>query len=153
MRPQTRPIQKLTDEQLARFWSYVVKTDYCWQWNGPKKLSKGRYVYGTFYANGILSPHRFSLSLVAGERIDLDVDHKCKNTLCVNPDHLEWVTHAENKRRDQRTHCRRGHPLTKRQCLECNRLRVAAWVAAHRERFNAICRASYARNGREGRKA
>lgn len=30
------------------------------------------------------------------------IDHKCRNRLCVNPDHLEMVTHKENqKRRDQ----------------------------------------------------
>ena len=27
------------------------------------------------------------------------IDHKCKNRLCVNPDHLEMVTHKENQRR------------------------------------------------------
>jgi len=30
------------------------------------------------------------------------IDHKCRNRMCVNPDHLEMVTHKENqKRRDQ----------------------------------------------------
>ena len=28
-----------------------------------------------------------------------EVDHLCRNTSCVNPDHLEVVTHAENIRR------------------------------------------------------
>jgi len=29
------------------------------------------------------------------------IDHKCRNRLCVNPDHLEMVSHIENqKRRD-----------------------------------------------------
>jgi hypothetical protein len=27
------------------------------------------------------------------------VDHTCRNRLCVNPDHLEIVTHRENQRR------------------------------------------------------
>jgi hypothetical protein len=27
------------------------------------------------------------------------IDHKCRNRLCVNPDHLEVVTHRENQRR------------------------------------------------------
>lgn len=29
------------------------------------------------------------------------IDHRCRNRLCVNPDHLEMVSHGENqKRRD-----------------------------------------------------
>lgn len=27
------------------------------------------------------------------------IDHKCKNRLCVNPEHLELVTHKQNQRR------------------------------------------------------
>jgi hypothetical protein len=32
----------------------------------------------------------------------LELDHLCRNTLCVNPNHLEPVTHAENCRRGKR---------------------------------------------------
>ena len=33
------------------------------------------------------------------------IDHKCRNRMCVNPDHLEMVTHKQNQRRrdDART--------------------------------------------------
>ena len=27
------------------------------------------------------------------------IDHKCRNRLCVNPDHLEMVSHRENQKR------------------------------------------------------
>lgn len=33
----------------------------------------------------------------------LELDHICRNTLCVNPDHLEPVTHTENVRRGAHT--------------------------------------------------
>lgn len=33
------------------------------------------------------------------------VDHRCRNRCCVNPDHLELVTHRENQRR--RAHAQR----------------------------------------------
>lgn len=45
----------------------------------------------------------------------LELDHLCRVTLCVNPAHLEPVTHAENMRRGvwrKRTHCKWGHEWT-----------------------------------------
>lgn len=63
----------------------------------------------------------------------LELDHLCRNTVCVNPEHLEVVTHGENVRRarlgKRRSHCFKGHPLTpdniyhtkegSRACLIC----------------------------------
>lgn len=36
------------------------------------------------------------------------IDHKCRNRLCVNPDHLEMVSHRENQKR--RAAARRAVP-------------------------------------------
>lgn len=45
----------------------------------------------------------------------LELDHLCRNRLCVNPYHLEPVTHHVNVLRaiaaTGRTHCRNGHPI------------------------------------------
>lgn len=40
----------------------------------------------------------------------MQLDHLCGVRSCVNLDHLEVVTHAENMRRARKTHCRKGHP-------------------------------------------
>lgn len=39
----------------------------------------------------------------------LEIDHLCKIRCCINPDHLEAVTHAENMRRLYGGKCKQGH--------------------------------------------
>jgi hypothetical protein len=81
----------------------------------------------------------------------LSIDHLCRVRLCVNPDHLEVVTLAENTRRQieavghprsNQTHCRNGHPFNEantrfvkgsRVCRTCR----AAANAAYRARQKA----------------
>ena len=94
--------------------------------------------------------HRFAYELLVGPiPDDLELDHLCRNTCCVNPEHLEAVTHLENMRRRhlrEATHCAQGHPYDEentgwrdggkhRYCKACNRARSSAnWkkVAAAR---------------------
>ncbi|MGH7473451.1 MAG: HNH endonuclease signature motif containing protein [Candidatus Methylomirabilales bacterium] len=61
--------------------------------------------------------HRFLYEhLVCQIPNGLELDHICRNRGCVNPDHLEQVTHRENILRSplmkKRSHCLRGHELT-----------------------------------------
>lgn len=93
--------------------------------------------YGQFSVAGkTKKAHRISYRLyVADIPAGHDVDHRCNTPCCVEPSHLEAVTHAENMRRqgERRTHCRRGHEFTpentiiktgpagRRQCRECVR--------------------------------
>lgn len=119
---------------LDRFWSKVDKSGDCWEWTNVKN-NKG---YGRFCLQGkLLMSHRVSYEIIVGKIPDgLELDHLCRNPGCVNPKHLEAVTHKENMRRargNKPNHCIRGHELTPdniyikykgktlyRQCRTCN---------------------------------
>lgn len=92
----TAPIG-ITNNDPKRFMRYINKTDGCWLWIGSKK---GRG-YGKFTAKGKqLSAHRYSYELHTGKiKPGMQIDHLCKNKLCVNPKHLEQVTNQENQLR------------------------------------------------------
>lgn len=87
----------------------VRKTDACWEFSGPI-ASNG---YGRVSWRGQrLYAHRVSYATFVGPLVDtLTIDHLCRNTVCVNPAHLEQVTKPENSRRATRDICPRGHSL------------------------------------------
>lgn len=99
----------------SRFWSKVDKTATCWNWTGARDPNG----YGRFGIRGrrLALAHRFAYELVNGTVPGaLFLDHLCRNPSCVNPDHLEPVTHRENVMRGvvpNRGMCRKGlHPMT-----------------------------------------
>jgi len=84
----------------------------CWIWTGATSILRGKFKYGNF--NGEPA-HRAVYKFYKGHiPVKLELDHLCKVTNCVNPDHLEPVTHYENCRRGNKTikiggKCKRGH--------------------------------------------
>lgn len=96
---------------------YVVNAETgCWDWTGYK-TDKG---YGRVMLKRLhpkrLAAHRVSYELWRGKIPDgLHIDHLCRNPSCINPDHLEPVTQAENTRRGlvgNQVVCQRGHPFS-----------------------------------------
>lgn len=107
----------------------------CWNWTGPVG---GPYGFIQQGASTRHKAHRFVYEQVVGPiPKGLELDHKCRNQLCVNPKHLEPVTHTVNVRRGDaginnasKTHCIRGHEFTAentintasgRNCRTCRR--------------------------------
>ena len=93
-----------TEADVDRFMSYVDKLpNGCWFWTGARSRGAGnRKWYGSFWVrNKTVRAHRFSCEVLKGETCPPGHhrDHLCKFSLCVNPDHVEIVTHEENQRR------------------------------------------------------
>ena len=132
---------KLSLAERFRMYSMPVTESGCHLWlgyiekNGYAKISvDGKREWA----------HRVSYRLVNGHIPEgMEIDHLCRVRCCVNPLHLEAVTHRTNLMRGQgesakhavKTHCYRGHEFSginmridgsKRQCRICDNIRQRA---------------------------
>ena len=93
----------------------------CWLWTASLDTKGYGKIGGGPRGSGYLQAHRVAYSLFRGEiPAGLELDHTCRVRCCVNPDHLEPVTHRENCVRGlapqllsafwrAKTHCVKGH--------------------------------------------
>ena len=103
-----------------RFWAKVrLAANGCWDWTACIDV----HGYGQFNigAGCRIGAHRWSYIDAYGRVPNgLELDHLCRNTKCVNPTHLEAVSHRVNMlrgvtfiaQRAVQTHCMRGHQFT-----------------------------------------
>ena len=118
----------LMDTPIEYIVNRIDATGDCWEWT----LKPDKKGYGVARNQ---RAHRFVWEALVGEIPEgLETDHLCKNTICVKPDHMEMVTHAENVRRSsnrngRKTHCPQGHEYSfdntylysgRRYCRTCS---------------------------------
>lgn len=112
----------------------------CWIWEGTRG-QRGLYGYhyqGETESPRIIGAHRYSYLLAHGSIPDnTEIDHLCRVTLCVNPHHLEAVTHRENILRGEspaahharKERCRCGSDFVRkgrqRVCPVCSKVPVS----------------------------
>lgn len=116
----------------------------CWLWTAGEggTSRKGINTYGVF-AGGYA--HRWAYEHFKGPiPRGLTVDHKCRQTFCVNPEHMRLVSGIENimagngvgVKNKNKTHCPAGHPLSGknlyrsrrgRECRICKAANLKQW--------------------------
>jgi hypothetical protein len=144
------------DEKAAkRFWAKVDKTkSSCWVWTGARTAQRPKRAYaeategyGAFLINKRpFYAHRLSYLVHNGPLIDgLVIDHKCNNTLCVNPKHLQQMTSQDNVNRStanignvyaQKSICKYGHPREPASGKPCKTCLKIAYHAKKAKKAN-----------------
>lgn len=117
----------------------------CWPYNGYTIKGYGKVNRRRGKIKRYYNAHRWAWILLNYEpESNIEIDHLCKNKLCVNPNHLEAVSKRENLKRSnckssinsKKTHCLNGHEFNNentywfknkygmmRKCIPCAKKR------------------------------
>ena len=117
-RPNHYTYKHLTPLQRLQTMYVPVTESGCWVW----VADENGHGYGRVKINGkLFMAHRAVYELFKGPIPEgLELDHLCRVTQCVNPDHLEAITPQVNTLRSlgitsmnaKKTHCDHGHEFT-----------------------------------------
>ena len=141
--PRSRPLIDRFAEKVA------LDGAGCLLWLGATKPSADGRLYPVIHYEGRpIGAHIASWFLAYGwwPAPGMDIDHLCRVSLCVHPDHIEEVTHAENLRRGRHapqradpTKCKAGlHDWTPEntrypgRCYPCLLARNKEWKRRNR---------------------
>ncbi|WP_197481922.1 HNH endonuclease signature motif containing protein [Rhodococcus sp. HS-D2] len=134
-------VRKLQDPKIKIERKVKITDAGCWQWVGAifqkPTGSYGQLRVGRRGEAKVVRAHRYSYETYVGAIPQgLVLDHLCRNTLCVNPDHLEAVTQKVNMSRGRhatKSKCVNGHSYTAsntyfnsrgaRECRTCRGIR------------------------------
>lgn len=149
-------MKPLTYENLIENVEYEPNSG-CWLWSGLlDRQGYGRVWEVVAGVTRATTAHKaLYLSVVGPVPTGLELDHRCRTRCCVNPAHLEPVTHQENCRRGARgvlrplvTHCINGHEYDeantrtyfrrdgrkRRACRACDRAATARCIERRKSR-------------------
>jgi len=141
-----KTIEAFSDHERFLKFIRVNSVSGCWEWGG----NKGRLGYGLFNVNKMQRfAHRVSFSIFSGDiKDDYVIDHKCKNTSCVNPEHIRQVTQSVNSLENSdspcaknkvKEFCANGHRFTEENTINSKTgRRCAACIKINNDKKNKL---------------
>jgi hypothetical protein len=150
--PPTEPPRLHSPRLPQRFWWKVQdEPGGCWLWtHNVTRLGYGMFHVGdrdrpahivAYEALVGPVPDEHELDHLCHSGSDCDLGNSCPHRRCVNPLHLEPVTHERNMYRARRAYCKRGHPLEPWNLLPSSdggrRCRTCANMSQQRRRATA----------------